>query len=151
MYSLTKLVAVLLCLYNHCCAQPAQEKFNCNGRPNDSCSVCFNRLASETVSSDKNQYELQRAFLPPDTSNPVFIKVTYKFVGNSSTAQEKVWYWSTSTFYVLFQPPAILQFSSLFFTDPAFLTDNLTLVLPLECYNADDQFMRLLTQRVSLQ
>ncbi len=46
---------------------------------------CFDLLVNENyISSDQNRYNLQHAFFLPDTSNPVFIAVTYYFTRNMS-------------------------------------------------------------------
>lgn len=116
---------------------------------NASCSDCFNLLVYETIRTSENQYNLQTAFYPPDTTTPVYVIVKYGYRDDDENIMDSssTWFWSTSTYY-LYQPPAVLQFTSLFFADPSFRTSRLSLILPLNCMNASIPFMQLLTQRV---
>ncbi len=121
------------------------------------CSKCFDLLVNEIISSDRNRYNLQRAFFPPDTSNPVFITVTYYFTRNMSgngstdyslTSPNQIWFWTQSTFY-LFQPVESLQYTSLLFSDPSLRQSNVSLYLEPNCMEADPDMLKFLTQRVS--
>ena len=115
------------------------------------CSKCYELLAFQVTRHDKNQYNIQRIFFPPNKSSPVFLTVFYHF--NKSTIQEdnvtEVWFWTTSTFYI-FQPLHVFQFTSLFFSNVAVdHYSTLHLYLPSGCQNASSDFKQLLTQRVS--
>ncbi len=121
------------------------------------CSKCFHVLVNEIISSDRNRYNLQRAFFPSDTSNPVFIAVTYYFTRNMSgngstdyslTSPNQTWFWTQSTFY-LFQPVESLQYTSLLFSDPSLRESNVSLYLEPNCMETDPDMLKLLTQRVS--
>ena len=121
------------------------------------CSKCYDVLVNEIIASDKNRFNLQRAFFPPDTSNPVFVTVIYYFTRNMSgngstdyslTSPNQTWFWTQSTFY-LFQPVQSLQYTSLLFSDSDFREGNVSLYLQPDCMNADLDMIKLLTQRVS--
>ena len=114
----------------------------------DDCTKCFNKLVYETVKMNKNQYYLQLAFFPPDREAAIFVIVNYNFLDSNRIARTKTWFWSASTYH-LYQPPSVLQYTSLFFTEPEARSSSLNLTLPMECANADNQMMQLLTQRVS--
>ena len=120
----------------------------------DTCATCFNLLVSSTITPERNQYNMQKAFFPPDTSNPVYVTVHYIFVNESGDAvNESLWFWSESTYYASFHPLRIYQFTSLFFGDFVFRKTNLTLTVQtnstMNCNEASDEFMMMLTQRVS--
>ena len=137
---------VLVCaLYlQQCSAQQIPENVTCeDGR--DTCDVCFNKLVAETLGSGDNQLAMQQAFFPPNTSSPVYIVVYYSYKTINET---KTWFWSASTYYALFSPLTIHQFTSLFFGDPAFRSTTLHLTLPDDCYDTSEDLMHLLTQRV---
>ena len=133
------------------------NSFKCE--PGESvCSKCYGVLENELFSSDRNRYNLQRAFFPPDVTYPVFVGITYYFTRNASgsgstdyslTSPSQNWYWTESTFY-LFQPTQSLQFTSLLFADSTFRQSNLSLYLQPDCEMADLDMMKLLTQRVRL-
>ncbi len=133
-----------------------QDIYDCEPEESD-CSKCFHVLASELFIIDRNRYNLQRAFFPPDITNPVFVSVRYYFTRNISgdgytnyslTSPSMDWFWTQSTFY-LFQPLESLQFSSLLFSDPSLRKTNLSLYLQPKCSEGDRDMIRLLTQRVS--
>ena len=114
------------------------------------CTQCYDLLVYNVLKSDVNRYNMQRVFFPPQTANPVYVIVTYNYkeeeeINNATD----VWFWTEYTFYN-FQPIPVLQFTSLFFTDPEFRMSELTVILDLECKNASINFMQLLTQRVSI-
>ncbi len=121
------------------------------------CSKCYDVLVNEIISNDRNRFNLQNAFFPPDTENPVFVTVTYYFTRNISgdgstnyslTTPNQTWYWTKSTFY-LFQPIQSLQFTSLLFSDIPSREAEVSLYLQPDCENADISMTQLLTQRVS--
>ena len=120
------------------------------------CSTCYNVLVNELFISDRNLYNLQRAFFPPDTANPVFVHVTYYFTRNMSgdgttnyslPSPSMNWIWTESSFY-LFQPIESLQFTSLLFTDPSQRERSISLCLQPSGLGADLNMLKLLTQRV---
>ena len=123
---------------------------------------CFPQLVKDVITNGRNQYNMQKAFFPPNKANPVFIEIMYYFSLNdlangstnySDTSVGEAWYWSESTFY-LFQPIESLQFTSLLFTDNQLRKEFLTLYMPRNCYKENDierdEMIQLLTQRVSL-
>ena len=130
----------LLCWQEYCAQDCSKE---CN-TTSDSCFICFNRLVCETIKPRQNQYNLQRAFFPPDKENPVYVTVHYIFPNGG----QKTWFWSESTYFALFHPLPIYQLTSLFFGDFNFRKEELTLHLKADCQQAEDPFMMLLTQRV---
>ena len=117
---------------------------------NNGCSVCFNRLVYEAIRTSENQYNLQKTFYPPNKETPVYVIVKYSYIDDNGVIMtlNNTWFWTTSAYY-LYQPPAVLQFTSLFFADPAFRSARLNLTLPIDCMKAGTDFMQLLTQRVS--
>ena len=122
----------------------------------EQCSLCYNVLANELIVSDRNRFNLQNAFFPPESTNPVFVTVRYRFIRNSTGQTNfsadgpvQLWFWTESTFY-LFQPIESLQFTSLLFADTILSgTNTLDLYLQPECKESSTRMMRLLTQRVS--
>ena len=121
---------------------------------NSTCGDCYNYLVYNVLKSDVNQYNMTRAFFPPHVPNPVSVVVYYDFpneTGNIDPSLQQVWFWTTSTFY-LFQPQEVLQYTSLFFTDPSYLWQKLHLTLDMECADVianNENYTQLLTQRVS--
>ena len=127
----------------------------------DDCAKCYAVLANELFINDRNRYNLQKAFFPPDVENPFFVTVTYIFTrnltGDGSTnytepgpgINSETWIWTLSSSY-LFQPLESIQFTSLFFSDPSLRENNVTLYLRPRCQNSSDDFKLLLTQRVSV-
>ena len=118
----------------------------------NSCTACYGFLVKEVLKSDENQFNLQMAFFPPNQSDPAFVTIFYDYFNDTGRIDRakyntKIWYWSTSTYY-LFQPLPVLQYTSLFFSDPALRHTTLHLTLNASCYDAD-KYMMLLTQRVS--
>ena len=90
---------------------------------NVTCADCYNHLAHNTLKSDENQYNLTRAFFPPDAESvdgsPVSVIVYYTYEDDSGfidPSLQKIWFWTASAFYH-FQPLGVLQFTSLFFAD----------------------------------
>ena len=111
---------------------------------------CFSYLVEQVRENDKNLFEIENTFLPPDTTPPAFVKVTYNFqdAGKEENGTES-WVWSTSTIY-LWQSFNVLHYTSLLFADDVPLA-GVNLTLPLQCKNASDVHKQLLTQRVSSQ
>ena len=125
--------------------------------------TCYKNLIDQLLSSDRNQYNLQQAFFPPNRATPVFVAVTYYFSLHGSvdgstnyfdTSVSESWHWTTSTFYLL-QPMESLQFTSLLFTDSHLRKEKVSLYLERACYQVGnirrDEMMQLLTQRVRIE
>ena len=75
---------------------------------------CVAYLVEQVRENDKNLFEVQNVFLPPNAAPPVFVVVTYHFQDPGSEENEtEVWFWSTSIFYI-WQPLHVFQFTSLF-------------------------------------
>ena len=127
-----------------------------------SCAECYSALVSQVINRDENLFDLQNAFFPPQNASPLFVTVYYQY-GNRSyhcdlkskgkgevpESSTEVWFWSRTLFY-MFQPIHVFQYTSLLFSDLKYYSSEICLVLDPECYNADREHMRLLTQRVSL-
>ena len=137
---------------------PREPAPQCDPGEEDDCSRCYDVLANQVINNDRNRYNMQNAFFPPDKSSPVFITVTYYFTRNmtgngstdySLTAPNETWYWTRSTFY-LFQPIESLQYTSLLFSDSSLHKSDVSLYLQPNCQGNNTAMMKLLTQRVSL-
>jgi hypothetical protein len=126
------------------------------------CSKCYTVLVEQVTKQDRNLFNVQNTFYPPDGQPPVFVTVLYiyedydgkskeRIVGDEEdTNNTEVWFWSKSVFY-LFQPLHVFQFTSLLFSDTALQWATLNLTLPTKCANASDSHKKLLTQRVSIK
>ena len=127
-----------------CVAKKNEGEFCKPGGSN--CSECYRRLVYEAITPEENQFSMQNAFFPDDTSNPVYVVVNFDF-GESG---RKTFYWSESTFFSLFHPLPVYQFTSLFFGDYEFRKATLNLTLIADCADAPDNQLQFLTQRVSV-
>lgn len=120
----------------------------------EECRKCYKLLVENLLKSDGNHYNITRIFFPPSKAPPVSVIVYYDFKdenGVINPSKQQLWFWTTSTYYH-FQPLTVLQYQSLFFTDPEFRQhDRLYLTLDDECANTTDDYMQLLTQRVRIQ
>lgn len=132
-------LTALLCLLHKATA-------DCNSE-GKSCDQCYQTLASFLVNTSDNLYQLQRAFFPPKKTPSVFVTVTYNY-SSPNISNTTVWFWSAGIFY-FYQPLRVFQFTSLFFGNPNWRRNNVTLTLPADCADAPDEFMELLTQLVS--
>lgn len=110
---------------------------------NDHCSKCYITLVTSLMNDSDNVFNLSRAFLPPNTTSPVFVRVNYHYPGGANDT----WFWSKET-SALIHPIEGFQYFSLFFGNSVFQTGNVDLTLPDECANASKEAMELLTQRV---
>ena len=110
------------------------------------CITCYKGLVKELLKDDRNFYNLQRTFFPPNSVSPVFVTITYQY--DNDTFDDKIFFWS-SAIYFIFHPVRVFQFTSLLFSDPALRYDETVLFLPSKCYGTNDKHMILLTQRVS--
>lgn len=157
------LALLVLSLYNEVVQAELSEpgtKIQCNspaGQNVSNCTTCFKALAEELLQSDTNVYNLQMTFFSPNGAGiPVFVSVRYKYIvsedggtDDADSALTRVYFWS-SAIYFFFHPVRIFQFTSLMFSDPSLRMTNLELLLPVRCYNTSNDFLTLLTQRVSL-
>ena len=109
------------------------------------CSSSFHLLEADLLSRPQNRFLLSTKFFPPRDANPVIIKVDYVYEESNMT---NVWFWSESEFYFI-QPLEIFLYTSLFFANQPYRQSSLTLELSPDCLNAEDQYMEILTQRVS--
>ena len=134
------LLVVLACLLHRVGADCKDE--------GQTCDQCYQTLASYLVNTSDNKYELRRVFYPLERASPIFVTVTYQYIGTNTTNTSKVWYWSTGVFY-FFQPPRVFQLTSLLFGGPYLRSNNLSITLPAECESAPEEFMVELTQLVS--
>ena len=146
--SLLKLLFYLLVIVSTALCD--NDTVKCEPGEEEDCSKCYKVLASSVVYSDRNMFQVQNTFFPPEEESPVFVIVKYEYKDEANgTSYHETWFWSTSTFYI-FQPLDTFQFTSLFFSDTQLLTSNVTLTLPLDCYNASKDYKTMLTQRVCL-
>ena len=109
------------------------------------CSSSFHLLEADLLSRPQNRFLLSTKFFPPRDANPVVIKVDYVYEDSNMT---NVWFWSESEFYFI-QPLEIFLYTSLFFANQPYRQSSLTLELSPDCLDAEELYMRILTQRVS--
>lgn len=116
----------------------------------NNCTECYDLLVYNVLKLDINRYNMQRIFFPPGKANPLYVIVYYRYTGEENEMNnESIWFWTEYTFYN-YQPIPVLQFTSLFFTDPNFRVSELDITLDGECRNASIEYMQLLTQRVRI-
>ena len=108
------------------------------------CSSSFHPLEADLLSRPQNRFLLSTKFFPPRDANPVIIKVDYVYEDSNMT---NVWFWSESEFYFI-QPLEIFLYTSLFFANQPYRQSSLTLELSPDCLDAEELYMRVLTQRV---
>ena len=145
----------------------ALSKINCNLNLNDqetedddndiddsfTCDI-YKSLATDLLKDDKNFYNLQKAFFPPNYGSPVFVAVKYRYFDDdndtliTNSTSNTTYFWSSSV-YFFFHPVRVLQFSSLLLSDPSLRYGEVNLFLPAQYFNAHNDCMVLLTQRVS--
>ena len=141
---------ILILLILTCCgfSSSADVQFGGCQSENQTCAECYYRLKVSLLKSDINIRQLFVAFYPPRTDLPEFVTVTYCFNENCTSNRRKTWYWSQESSY-LFLPLQTFEFLSLYFSKPMkYITQNVTLFLDEECYEANDDMFNLLTQRV---
>ena len=137
-------VLVFFLFWSGCVAQKPDNNTTAFCKPGgNSCSECYRRLVYEAIIPERNQFNMQRVFFPADTSNPVYVTVNFDFGRNN----RKTFYWSASTFFSLFHPLPVYQFTSLFFGDYEFRKRTLNLTLIADCAGAPDYNLQFLTQR----
>ena len=146
---------VILLLVLACLLHGATADCDTEGQ---SCDQCYQTLANYLVNTSDNKYHLRRVFYPPNSAAPVFVTVTYQYIDsststtwysgdNNTSIPNQIWYWSAGAFY-FFQPLGIFQFTSLFFGNPEFRSNELNVTLPAECASAPEEFMTELTEMV---
>ena len=145
-------LAVACLLLGRCLAQKKETDADSICDPGmTTCSTCYRELVNNVIGSEVNQFNIQQAFFPPETANPVYVIVHYIFVDeDNNSTEEKLWYWSESTYYASFHPLPVYEYMSLFFGDYTFRVKQLNLTLGMECFDATNDSMRLLTQRVRI-
>ena len=109
------------------------------------CSNSFAVLEADLLSRETNRFSLLRTYYPARGALPVFVRVTYLFGENGN---ETEWYWSESEIYFV-QPLHILQFTSLFHSNFDYRKDEITLYLSEDCSGVENEYLEILTQRVS--
>ena len=110
------------------------------------CSSSFHLLEADLLSRPQNRFLLSTKFFPPRDANPVIIKVEYVYEDSNMT---NVWFWSESEFYFI-QPLEIFLYTSLFFANQPYRQSSLTLELSPDCLDAQEFYMRILTQKVNI-
>ena len=128
----------------------AKVEFGVCAPEKNSCKDCYLALKQELLKKDENVYSLSRAFFPPDTNPPEFVKVTYIFTDGDTINDSQTWFWVEQSSYFLF-PPNSFQFLSLFFGKPkTYYSQEVTVTLSAsECFGVSVDYLTLLTQRVS--
>ena len=115
----------------------------------ESCRDCYLTLVKSLFKNGTNVFNLTRIFLPPIGNPPDSVIVSYQFY-NETMDIEEIWFWATTFGYFL-HPMAHFQYMSLLFGKPEPLHQQIVNVTldATECYGVSDDFMLLLTQRVS--
>ena len=115
----------------------------------------YRALATELLKDDRNFYNLQNVFFPPNGGSPVFVTVEYHYFDDDNnvtsslnTTLDTIYFWSSAV-YFFFHPVRVFQFTSLLLSDPSLRYDEVNLFLPANHSNANSNCMVLLTQRVS--
>ena len=113
----------------------------------ESCSDCYLTMKQSLLGKDMNIRNLSVTFFPLKDNIPEFVTVTYCF--NDNCTKIRKWFWTHDSSFLFF-PLETFQYLSLFFGKPAaFFSQNVTLRLDEECYDATPDMFNLLTQRVS--
>lgn len=150
--ALAILVLVAAALLNNICGKSYLSSTNesddqiaqCE-KEHSNCTECYITLVKSLMYNDENVYNLQRVFLPPTKETPVFVIVNYNF----SDAGNKTWYWTEET-SLLLHPIAGFQFFSLFFGNYQWRVSELNITLSSDCYGTREDYLELLTERVSI-
>ena len=137
------LIATVFLLFHSILPAVTVSRIKCEDL--EDCNTCYAKLVSEIFENDRNLFEIQNQFFPPDRTSPSFMTVSYEF----ESGEQQVWYWSEAYFYLL-HPLHVFQFTSLFFSDTNMESSNVSLFLPSNCSKLEDRYLMLLTQRVSI-
>ena len=115
----------------------------------ESCQECYLTLVKLLLGNDGNAYNLSRAFFPPIIDPPDSVIVNYHYA-NDTMDEIDTWFWANSGVYFLY-PLHVFPFISLLFGKYRPIYEQVTTVTlnATECYGVSDDFMALLTQRVS--
>ena len=119
-----------------------------------SCSADFFKLEEGLLRRPENRFSLLKAFYPSRQAHPVVVKVTYTFSAGEDAQDQgpvngsRVWYWSESGFYLI-QPLEVFQCTSLLFSNLVYRQMEVDLQLPANCSTASEEFLEILTIRVS--
>lgn len=127
----------------------ANIEFGACAPEKNTCNVCYRALQEQLLKQDENVYRLSKAFFPPNTNPPEFVKVIYNFMNKDKINESQTWFWVEQSSYFLF-PPDTFQFLSLFFGKPkTYYSQVVTVTLNAsECHGVNNSYMTLLTQRV---
>ena len=80
-------------------AAVTEPAFKCRPGEENDCSKCYSLLVANVTDDDRNQYNLQYAFFPPNTTSPVFVIVIYHYKDDfGNEINQAIWFWSTSSF-----------------------------------------------------
>ena len=130
------------------------------------CETCYQTLANALIDTADNKYQLGEMFFPKDDVTPAQVEVIYmpssesernlncEMLENTTRLNNNIehhieftWYWLTGEIYV-YQPVALFQYRSLFFTPLRIRHKCLILYLPSSCLNSRGQYYdEYLTQR----
>ena len=153
-----------------------QEQFTfAKCEPNrEKCRDCYFALVKSLLGRADNVFNLTNAFSPPGKSEPEYVIVTYRF-DNYTLTEEKNWFWSKSVAYYLFSMNTF-QVLSLFLSkgnqlawhspswhsplhrstwhprpdDNQRYQQHVRVTLnATECWGVNNDYMTLLTQKVS--
>ena len=167
--ALVRLIGLSLCL----CSAPLTAAIN---SLLDDCEVgnctLLTELECALYTTDKNERKLNQAFFPPRKASTRYIHVSYDF--KEDPDEDDVYFtidencnvsyiWAIGGF-LLIQPPAIFQWTSMLFSYPANDVEKLHLTLPIKCttlvknntnstctcLEMDNNNLDILTQQVNL-
>ena len=125
----------------------------------ENCTTNYSVLEKAILKTNNNLYTLTTTFYPPNKDNPLYVRVTYKFLNTSDSMVLNTtdYRWSSASLYLTI-PPHTIRYLSLLF---CYVEDDriveLELELPGECEsliqtlnsNASD-FLFVITHRVIL-
>ena len=140
---------------SNCNLDPVNDEMEDDDNDDDlfTCSI-YRSLATDLLKDDRNFYNLQNVFFPPNDGNPVFVTVKYRYFEDDndtmSIVSNRIYFWSSSI-YFFFLPVRVLQFTSLLLSDPSLRYGEVNLFLPAHYSGAHNDCMVLLTQRVSVK
>ena len=117
----------------------------------ESCKECYLTLVKSVLGNSDNVFNLSNVFTSGDHDDPSFMIVNYEFEFHDQPSQREIWLWAETQTYFLY-PLDVFQFISLYFGNPReFYETSVSLSLNgTECYGVKNEYMRLLTQRVSV-
>ena len=115
----------------------------------ETCQNCYLTLVKSLLGNGANVLNLTNAFFPPNLNPPDSVIVIYHF-RNQSVHTQSLWFWASSFGYFL-HPMQYFQFVSLLFGKPQPHYEQTVEVTldATECLGVSNEYMLLLTQRVS--